>query len=70
VLGDVKLTGGGAGIHVYGSMMVGESLTAIDLTSNDVTLSGNADVYYSSEVLSKIEASLVPTYAIAYYDDK
>ena len=70
VLGDVKLTGGGAGIHVYGSMMVGESLTAIDLTSNDVTLSGNADVYYSSEVLSKIEANLVPTYSIAYYDDK
>jgi hypothetical protein len=50
--------------------MVGESLTAIDLTSNDVTLSGNADVYYSSEVLSKIEANLVPTYSIAYYDDK
>ena len=44
VNGDIRLSGGGAGIHVYGSVFVGQSLTAID---TDVTISGNADIQYS-----------------------
>jgi hypothetical protein len=67
VRGDVKLSGGGAGIHTFGSVMVGQSLTALDI---DATISGTADLFYSSEVLAKVSAFLPPHYAVAYYDDK
>lgn len=49
VLGDVTFTGGGAGIHLYGS-------TLIQGSSNDQTVSGNADVLYSSEALNRLTA--------------
>ncbi len=70
VLGDIRLTGGGAGVHVYGSVLAGESFTAVDTTSSDVTLSGNADVYYSSEAISMVEGNMRTSYAIVYWDDQ
>jgi hypothetical protein len=68
VRGDVKFSGGGAGIHTYGSVMVGESLTAVD--SSDATVTGTADLRYSSEILMKVMNFLPPHYAVVYYDDK
>lgn len=71
VRGDVKFTGGGAGIHTFGSVMVGESLTAVDPSSSEeMTIAGTADLFYSSEILAKVSAFLPPHYALAYYDDK
>jgi hypothetical protein len=66
----VRLTGGGAGVHVYGSMLVGQSLTAIDPDGSGVTVTGNADVLYSSSVLRQLEQSLGASYSVVYYDDK
>jgi hypothetical protein len=67
VRGDVKFTGGGSGIHTFGSVMVGQSLTAVDM---DMTSTGTADLYYSSEILTKVINFLPPHYAVVYYDDK
>ena len=69
VRGDVKFSGGGAGIHTWGSVMVGESLTAVD-PSGDMTVTGTADLRYSSEILTKVMNFLPPHYAVVYYDDK
>lgn len=69
VMGDVRLTGGGAGIHIYGSLMVGESFTAVDTTNWDVSVSGNADVFYSSEALSMVESNLHTSYSVVYWDE-
>lgn len=68
VRGDLTLSGGGAGVHVYGSVMVGESLTAVD--PNEIGIAGQADVYYSSQALDLVESSSSTTYTKVYYDDK
>lgn len=68
VRGDIVLTGGGAGIHVFGSTMVGESITAVDVDP-EVTVSGNADIFYSSTVLRRIELMMTPKYHVVYYDE-
>jgi len=44
VMGDVKLTGGGAGIHIYGGLYA----------NGTTTISGNADLRYSSEALNRL----------------
>ena len=59
VRGDVRLTGGGQTVLVHGGLLVGNSITAIDAPPDDadpseVTISGNADVFYSSEVLDAV----------------
>ena len=46
VMGDVELTGGGAGVHIYGAT----------LAEGDLTISGNADLLYSSLALSRLAA--------------
>jgi hypothetical protein len=70
VLGDVRLSGGGAGVHIYGSLMVGESITAIDTdTEEELEISGNADVYYSSEALANVEQFLGSSYTMSYYEE-
>jgi hypothetical protein len=53
--------------------MVGQTITAIDdatLDPNDVTVVGNADLYYSSPVLKKLELELRARYSVVYYDEK
>ena len=69
VLGDVRLSGGGSGVHIYGSLMVGETLTAID-SNSEVTMSGNADIFYSSQALQAVENFIGDSYAVVYYDDR
>jgi hypothetical protein len=68
VRGDVKFSGGGSGTHVFGSVMVGESLTALEV--EDMTVSGTADLFYSSETLGMISNMMKPRYAVAHYDDR
>lgn len=46
VMGDVSLTGGGAGVHIYGTT----------LATGDLTMSGNADLLYSSAAIAKLAA--------------
>jgi len=66
VRGDVRIKGGGGGTHVYGSTLVGQSLTAID---PEVTVSGTADLIYSSWALGQV-ASLLPSNAtVLYWND-
>jgi len=68
VRGDLRITGGGGGVHIYGTTLVGQSLTAID-NDPDVTLSGSADLRYSSWALGQV-ASLLPSNAtVLYWND-
>jgi hypothetical protein len=69
VKGDVRLSGGGSKTHVYGSLMVEQSITAVD-TGSDLSVSGSADIRFSSEVLNKVSTQLPLSYSILYYDDK
>lgn len=54
VLGDVRVTGGGSGVHVYGATMVASTITVID--EEELTVTGNADLVYSSAALANVEA--------------
>jgi hypothetical protein len=47
VLGDMNFTGGGAGVHIYGSTLVQGGVS-------DQTVSGNADLLYSSIALNRL----------------
>jgi hypothetical protein len=68
VKGDVRLRGGGGGIHVWGSLMIGQTLTAIDPTA-DLSLNGTADVWYSSAALAKAASLLGNNYNVLYWND-
>jgi hypothetical protein len=49
VLGDIQFSGGGAGIHIYGTTLVqGHFDTQV--------VGGNADIWYSSEALNRLNA--------------
>ena len=67
VRGDVRMAGGGSTKHIYGSLMVGESMTAID---EDVTISGTADLFYSSEMLARLDGLMHAEFEVAYYKDR
>lgn len=67
VRGDVKLTGGGSGVHIFGSLMIGKTLSALD-PDMDLSMTGNADVRYSSVGLSKATALLSGTYSVMYWN--
>ena len=54
VLGDLSLVGGGSVKHIYGSLMVGQSINAIE-DDPEVTVTGTADVFYSSPVLDQVQ---------------
>jgi len=68
VRGDVRMTGGGSGIHIYGSLMVGKSISAID-PDLDLNMTGNADVVYSSVGLATAASLLSPNYSVLYWND-
>jgi hypothetical protein len=70
VTGDVKLSGGGAGIHILGSLMVEDTLTAVDLGPSETKISGNSEVYFSSAAIDRAQAALPTRYSVAYYDDQ
>ena len=67
VRGDVRMAGGGGTKHIYGSLMVGESMTAME---EDVTISGTADLLYSSEMLTRLDGLMRAEFEIAYYKDR
>ena len=68
VTGDLVLTGGGSGVHVYGGTMIGQTFTAVD--SSEVTVTGNADLLYSSEAIAAVQQTLAPSYDVVYYEEK
>ncbi len=70
VRGDIRLSGGGAGVHTYGTVMVGQSITAIDPEESEVIVSGTADLFYSSAVLARLEDMLAARYSVVYYDER
>lgn len=69
VRGDVILTGGGSGVHIIGALVVGDSITAVDTTSTDLTLSGNADVLFSSAMIDMVQATMSSSYSPSYYKE-
>jgi hypothetical protein len=68
VRGDVQIVGGGAGIHTYGSMLVGQTLTAVD-PSADVKVAGTADLLYSATAIAKAASLLANNTAVLYWND-
>ena len=69
VRGDVMLTGGGSNVHVIGATIIGQSLNALD--EADLSVRGNADLLYSSQVLDIVQTVLnaQPSYEGVYYDE-
>jgi hypothetical protein len=67
VRGDVRMAGGGGTKHIYGSLMVGQSMTAIE---EDVTITGTADLLYSSEMLARLDDLQRAEFEVAYYKDR
>lgn len=49
VMGSVTFTGGGAGIHIYGSCLTQGGI-------NQQTVGGNADIFYSTAALNRLTA--------------
>lgn len=68
VRGDLVIVGGGSAVQVYGSVMVDQTLTAVQPKA-DVTIAGNADVFYSSEALAAVGDNLLGDYGLVYYDE-
>lgn len=67
VRGDVRIVGGGAGVQIYGSLMIGESLTALD-TDPEVGVLGNAKVMFSSVGLGMASGLLGSNYTALYWN--
>jgi hypothetical protein len=57
--GDVKVTGEGKGVHLYGTVMTGQSLT----------ISGTTHLLYSSMAVSRAFGLLGPSYLVLYWKD-
>lgn len=70
VRGDVVLTGGGSSVHTWGSVMVGETLTALDEEGGELEVGGQADLQYSSVGLSRVEEALISSYEFVYYRER
>ena len=66
--GDVRQVGGGSGVHIYGSLLVTDSITLID--DPNVTVNGTADILYSSVALDAVQANFgsMGGYNILYWD--
>ena len=68
VAGDVRMSGTGSEAKVFGSVLVGQSLVTDQVSRTKG--SGASRIYFSSEVLSRVENAVGHRYSIAYYDDK
>jgi hypothetical protein len=60
VLGDIRFTGGGAGIHIYGTVL-GNGL-------DQQTVGGNADILYSSIAIARLTTEMMP-YVVASWHE-
>jgi hypothetical protein len=56
VRGDVRQVGGGSAVHVFGSLMVTDSISVVD--DPDITVTGTADIKYSYEALTMVQGML------------
>jgi len=61
VMGDISFSGGGAGVHIYGSTMVQGQL-------DTETVGGNADILYSSAALKRL-VNLGPYKIVAWVEN-
>jgi hypothetical protein len=61
-MGNIEFTGGGSGIHVYGCVMTQGSISASG------SVSGQADLFYSSQTISKL--SEMNSYSVALWKEK
>jgi hypothetical protein len=61
VKGDVMLSGGGSGVHLYGTVMVGKSAADPHPT---VYINGNTKMAFSSLAVSKVSSLMPPSYSI------
>ena len=61
-MGNIEFTGGGSGIHVYGCVMTQGSVSASG------SVSGQADLFYSSQTISKL--SEMNSYSVALWKEK
>ena len=61
-MGNIEFTGGGNGIHVYGCVMTQGSVSASG------SVSGQADLFYSSQTISKL--SEMNSYTVALWKEK
>ena len=68
VRGDLRITGGSSDVRTYGSLVVGQTLMAVepDPTSGS---GGNAEFYFSSEGIARAVSLLGSTYSILYWND-
>jgi len=66
VKGDCVLTGGGAGVHIFGSLLQSKSDTNQDPT---LTISGNTTVLFSSTALTNAMQLIPPGFKIIYWND-
>jgi hypothetical protein len=66
VKGDCILTGGGYGVHIFGSLLQAKSDTNQDPT---LTISGNTTVLFSSLALSNATKLIPPDFKIIYWND-
>jgi len=66
VKGDVRLVGGGAGVHIWGTLLIGQTLSAVD---PEMGVSGNAEIYYSSAGLATASGLLGSSYTVLYWRD-
>ena len=75
VRGDLRVVGGGTVVHNYGSVMVTESFSAVEHGRNrdhsELTVSGTADLYYSSVVIDTIQSAFqsAATVSTLYYKE-
>ena len=69
VTGDVRLTGGGGGVHVWGALMAKGGIDAVDPS---VSVSGTAELRYSSAVLDQLEQNVTDNdgYETVYYGER
>jgi hypothetical protein len=67
VRGDVNFKGGSGNINMYGTMMIGKTLTAIDPIS-DFGLNGNVKMYYSSAALKNAISFLDRQASVLYWN--
>jgi len=58
VRGDIRMVGGGSAIHLFGSLLVTDSISEIDPEDPEITITGQADIKYSDEALTLVETHL------------
>ncbi len=71
VRGDVRLAGGGNGTHIWGALWV-TGYVALNEPDPEVTVVGNADLYFSSVTLDSVDTLIASSggggYSVVYWN--